>query len=116
MFVPNETQLIQWAKEHFSYGVNVKSAQMGFVGWNPAITLHHVDVLTDDGRLALNIQQVKTVLNLYALLFNSIELNDVIVEGMKMGIEYQHDGTIVVSDLSTLQWHPNQLNRPISHH
>lgn len=105
-FAPDETQLIGWAKDHFPYGLAVKSAKMEFIGWDPAITLHHVDVLTEDNRLALNIEKVKVVFNIYSLLFQKIELRDLILEGMKVGVAYQTDGSVIITDLSSLKWDP----------
>lgn len=107
-YPPNEPRLIQWVKDNFVYNINIKSAQLDFVGWNPIVKLHDVDVMSDDNRLALNIEEVKIVFDIYAILFKKIKLNDVVLKGMKVGVEFLPDGTIAISDLSTLKWDPKE--------
>lgn len=117
-FAPSGSQLIQLAKDNFPYELNIASAELKFIGWDPAITLYNVDVLSDAHQLALKIEEVNIVANIYALLFKKIELNNIVIKGMKVGIEYQSDGSIAISDLSFLKWRSKQSSSkrlPIKH-
>jgi len=107
-FAPSEKQLIQWAQHHFADGLNIQSAKLDFLGWSPVVKLQNVEVLTKDAQVALKINQMKAVLNPFSFLLKKIELTDIVIEGMKAGVEYLNDGSFIISDLNNLKWDPNQ--------
>lgn len=107
-FAPCEKKLIEWAQSNFPYKLAVGSAKVGFLGWDPAVKLVNVQVFNPDSQLALKIDQVNVVLNLFSFLFNKVELSEIVIDGMNVGIEYHQDGSITVSDLNSLKWTPNQ--------
>lgn len=111
LLAPSAPQLSAWVAKQLQYPVNIQDLKLTWEGLGPAIALSQVEILTENENAPpLNVGKMKLRLNLFPLLFQQLQLNELVIEDAELTIERQADGRFIIKHFPTLEINPQDLS------
>lgn len=109
-FLPTKLVLSTWITKELHTPTEIDQIKLSWQGFSPAITLTHVQILTPNNKIALTVDKMKLLLNVGQLFFRRLQLDEMVIEGVDVGIEYRSPGRLAIAKMPELEIDLNELS------
>lgn len=102
--LPTGPQLSKWVADALHYPTRIDKIFVTWEGFNPAITLTEVQVFSPEMQPSFYARSMKLLVNVPYLLFRRIQIEEIVLEGATIAIDYQSPSRLSVLGLPEFQF------------